>query len=104
MYVSARAMTAPPTTNFALMTVPSSSRDRRSRARRGGPGLLAGRPPPALARHQLTLSTGEPPPGAAEEQPRQPVGREDERPDVGPQAKTSSSCRSRRPSFALEEP
>src|SRR5438876_8244476 len=44
MYVGATAMTAPPTTNFALMAVRSSSRDRRPRARRGGPGLVARRP------------------------------------------------------------
>src|SRR5947208_15124378 len=101
MYVSATAMTAPPTTNFALMTVPSS-RDRRSRARRGGPGLVARRPAPELARHQLTLSTEEPPPVAAEDERREPVGGEDERPVVGHQAKTSSSCRSRRTRLAVK--
>src|SRR2546428_3692318 len=96
MYVSARAMTAPPTTNFALMTVPSSSRDRRSRARRGGPGLVAGRPPPAPARHPLTPSTEEPPPVAPEDERRQPVSGEGERPSVGHQAKNSSPRRRRR--------
>src|SRR5881296_1942237 len=102
MYVSATAMTAPPTTNFALMTVPSSSRDRRPRARRSGPGLVARRPTPALERHQLTLSTEEPPPVAAEDERREPVGGEDERPVVGHQAKTSSSCRSRRTRLAVK--
>src|SRR2546422_10417022 len=96
MYVSARAMTAPPTTNFALMTVPSSSRDRRSPARRGGPGLVAGRPPPALARHPLPLSTEEPPPVAAEDERREPAGGEDGPTRVGEQAETSPSFRSRR--------
>src|SRR5437870_7484014 len=104
MYVSARAMTAPPTTNFALMTVPSSSRDRRSRTRRGGPGLVAGRPAPALERHQLTLQAEEPPPVAAEDERREPVGGEDERPVGGHQAKTSSSCRSRRTRLAVKWP
>src|SRR3989454_6579551 len=90
MYVSARAMTAPPTTNFALMTVPSSSRDRRSRARRGGPGGVAGRPAPARARPQPTLSTGEAPPVAAEEERRAPLGGEDGRPGFGAQGENSS--------------
>src|SRR2546422_3334473 len=95
MYVSARAMTAPPTTNFALMTVLSSSRDRRPRARRGGPGLVARRPAPALERHQLTLEAEEPPPVAPQDERPEPVRREDAGPVVGHQAKTSSSCRSR---------
>src|SRR3989442_15586950 len=102
MYGGGRGMRAPPTTNFALMTVPSSSGDRRSGARRGGPGLVAGRPAPALARPQLTLSTEEPPPVAAEDERREPVGGEDERPVVGHQAKTSSSCRSRRTRLAVK--
>src|SRR3989454_12437578 len=102
MYGGGMAMTAPPTTTFALMRVPSSSGDGRPRARRGGPGLVAGRPAPALARHQLTLSTEEPPPVAAEDERREPVGGEDERPVVGHQAKTSSSCRSRRTRLAVK--
>src|SRR2546425_7785933 len=96
MSVSATAMTAPPRTTFALMTVRSSSRDGRPRARRGGRGLVARRPTPALERHQLTLQAEEPPPVTAEDQRREPVGGEDEGPVVGHQAKTSSSCRSRR--------
>src|SRR3989441_12575676 len=97
MYVSATAMTAPPTTNFALMTVRSSSRDRRPRARRGGPGLLARRPTPALERPQLTLQAGEPPPVTAAGPPRQPVGGQDQGPVVGHQAEAPPPPRRRRP-------
>src|SRR2546422_967957 len=102
MYVSARAMTAPPTTNFALMTVLSSSRDRRPRARRGGPGLVTRLPPPALGRRPLTREAGGPPPRGASAERREPVGGEDEGPVVGHQAKTSSSCRSRRTRLAVK--
>src|SRR2546428_12897488 len=95
MFGGGRARGAPPTTTFALMTVLSSSRERRPRARRGGPGLVAGRPAPALARHQLTLEAEEAPPVAAQDERREPVGGGDERPVGGHPAKTPPSCRNK---------